>query len=53
MRDWDPKRLWDELLQAFLGRDEEDDEEVGDPTLLLHLMFTAPLLLALLALARR
>ena len=52
MSQWDPKSLWDELVQAF--RDwGEDEEQAKDPSLAFHLLFTAPLLLALLALMKR
>jgi hypothetical protein len=47
--------LWDQLLRAFdawLG--EEDDEQASDdPSLMFHLMLTAPLIIGLLLLARR
>lgn len=47
--------LWDQLLRAFddwLG--DEDDEQAGDdPSLMFHLMLTAPLIIGLLLLARR
>ena len=53
MSDWNPKSLWDELKRTF-ARDESDDEEQSsDPTLLFHMMFTAPLLLGVLAMVRR
>jgi hypothetical protein len=54
MRDWNPKSLWDELLRAFHGwMDEQDDEQARDPTFLFHLLFTAPLLLGILAMMTR
>ena len=53
MSNWNPKGLWDELKRTFQGSSEDDDEQSSDPTLLFHLMFTAPLLLGLLAMARR
>ena len=54
MSDWNPKSLWDELRKALQGPGEDDDDEQSsDPTLLFHMMVTAPLLLALIAMARR
>ena len=53
MSDWNPKSLWDELKRTFGGRDEDDDEQSSDPTLLFHLMFIAPLLIGVLAMIRR
>ena len=53
MKDRDPKSLWDELRKTLQGPADEDDEQSSDPTLLFHLMATAPLLLALIAMARR
>ena len=53
MGDW--KGLWDELrrtIETWIG-DADDDERSSDPTLLMHLLFTAPVVIALLALARR
>ena len=44
--------LWDELRRAlahWMERDDDDDrEQAGDPTLHYHLLFTAPLLIAVL-----
>jgi hypothetical protein len=53
MRDWDPKSLWDESRKTFQGPGDDDDEQSSDPTLLFHMLVTAPLLLALIAMARR
>ena len=53
MSQWDPKTLWDELKRTFGGWTNDDEEQSSDPTLLFHLMFTAPLLLGVLALMRR
>ena len=54
MSHWNPKALWDELVQALKGwMGEEEEEQASDPSLLLHLMYTAPLVLAVLALMRR
>ncbi len=60
MSDWNPKSLWDELVRALRGwpRDERGkrgkrDEKSADPTLMFHLLLTAPLLLGLLLMARR
>lgn len=52
MRNWKPKSLWDELLRAFHGwMDEEDDdrEQAQDPALLFHLFFTAPIVIGIFA----
>jgi hypothetical protein len=53
MRDWKPKSLWDELRRAFHGWMEDDEgeqrEQASDPSLMFHLVFTAPLLLGLYA----
>lgn len=49
-RDWRPKSLWDELLRAFHGwMDEQDDEQTQDPALVFHLLFTVPLVLGIFA----
>lgn len=56
MKDWNPKSLWDELLEALRG-DIDDGEEQGeqsyDPALVFHLIFTIPLLIGIVSLARR
>ena len=56
MKDWNLKAVWDEIKRT-LGSGERDDDssedQSSDPTLLFHLMFTAPLLLGLLMMARR
>lgn len=54
MRDWSPRSLWHALrdtVERWMGEGDPDDEV--DPALLLHLAFTAPLLLALVAMLRR
>ena len=57
MKDWNPKALWDELVRTLSGTEDDDrksdGEQSSDPTLLFHLMFTAPLLLGLLMMAKR
>ncbi|HYC34983.1 MAG TPA: hypothetical protein VEC19_01070 [Usitatibacter sp.] len=55
MKVWDPKIIWDELKRALLGMPEDDEqgEPAADPTLVFHMLFTAPLLLGLLLMARR
>ncbi len=57
MKAWDPKVLWEEVKRALRGWSEDDESESGehssDPTLLFHLMFTAPMVLGLLLMARR
>ena len=53
MANWNPKSLWDELKRTFERDEADDDEQSSDPTLLFHLMLTAPLLIGLLAMARR
>ena len=55
MRDWKPKTLWDELVRTVHGwieREDEEGEQAQDPSWLFHLLFTAPLLLGLYAMAR-
>ena len=55
MKDWDLKALWAELKRTLGGEPDDDGEgeQSSDPTLLYHLMFTAPLLLGLLLAMRR
>ena len=53
MGDWNPKGLWDELKRTFQSASDDDDEQSGDPTLLFHMMLTAPLLIGLLAMIRK
>jgi hypothetical protein len=53
MSDWNPKSFWDELKRTFQGWTEDDEEQSSDPTLLFHLMFTAPLLIGVLAMIRK
>jgi hypothetical protein len=53
-----PKGLWDQLLRkvnSWLDDDLDDDDEQAseDPSLLFHLMLTAPLLIGFLVLVRR
>lgn len=56
MADWNPKELWNELRQAIddwmVGERDGEGEQADDPTLLFHLCFTAPLVIAAIALAR-
>jgi hypothetical protein len=53
MSNWNPKSLWDELKRTFEGWTNDDEEQSSDPTLLFHLMFTAPLLIGLLTMLRK
>ena len=53
MRDWDPKSLWDEFRKTLQGPGDDDDGQSSDPMLLFHMLATVPLLLALIAMARR
>ena len=53
MSHWNPKSLWDELKRTFAREDPDDEEQSGDPTLLFHMMLTAPLLIGILAMVRR
>ena len=53
MSPWNPKGLWDELKRTFEGWTNDDDEQSSDPTLVFHLLFTAPLLIGLLAMVHR
>ena len=51
-----PKTLWEEVraaLRGWLGSDDEEGEKAEDPALLFHALFTAPLVILLLALAAR
>jgi hypothetical protein len=54
MRNRDPKSLWDEV-RAFLGWADEDEEgeQAQDPALLFHLLFTVPLVVAIVSASRR
>ena len=50
-----PRTLWGDV-RAALGFPEADDDEgekARDPALLFHLLFTVPLLISLIASARR
>ena len=52
MSDWSPESLWERLRRALEGwMDEEIDAD--DPSVLFHLLFLAPLLIAMVILARR
>jgi hypothetical protein len=51
MRDRKPRGLWDQVRHALLHNDE--DREQADPSLAFHLMFTAPLALAVIVLFHR
>lgn len=57
MAEWDPKSLWEQLRRQFddwMDREAEGDpEQADDPTLLFHLLFTAPFVIGLLMLVRR
>jgi hypothetical protein len=53
MKDWDPKSLWDELRRTLQGWMNEDEEQSSDPTLLFHMMVTAPLVIGLLIMVSR
>ena len=53
MSDWNPKSLWDELKRTFERDNSDDEEQSSDPTLLFHMMFTAPLVIGVLAMVRR
>lgn len=49
MDEWNPRRLWTQVREAFRDlMDEEDEEPVRDPSLMFHLTFSAPLFIALL-----
>lgn len=53
MSHWNPKSLWDEFIKTLTGTDEERRDRSVDPSLLFHMMFTAPLLLGLLLMVKR
>jgi hypothetical protein len=53
MSQWDPKSLWDELKRTFRWSSDDDEEQSTDPTLLFHMIFTAPILIGLLAMVRK
>lgn len=54
MSDRNPRSLWDELLRALRGsRDQDEDRASVDPNLLFHLLVTVPMIIGLLAMARR
>jgi hypothetical protein len=55
-KDSDPKSLWDELVRAFHGwmdQEDEEGEKAQDPAFMFHLLFTVPLLLGLYAMMTR
>lgn len=52
MKEWDPKSFWDELRKAFRDWTEDDEEQSTDPSMLFHLIFTVPLVIAIIAMAR-
>lgn len=56
----DPESLWGQLLRAVnQWLDDEDDEQPSeeeaseDPSLMFHLMLTAPVVIGILAIVRR
>ena len=53
MSDWNPKRLWDELVETLLGDAEDREQRSLDPNLAFHLLFAAPLLMGLLLMVKR
>lgn len=58
MKDAKHDSLWSQFLRAFnhwLDDDLDDDQEQAseDPSLMYHLMFTAPLVIGFLAIVRR
>ena len=53
MSHWDPKSLWDELKRTLQGPSDDDEEQSTDPTLLFHMLLTAPILIGLLAMVRK
>ena len=50
-----PRTLWDDFRAALRGwvDDEDEGEKTQDPALLFHALFTAPLVIAMIALGRR
>ena len=49
MDDWNPRRWWAQLREAFRGwMGQEKEEQVRDPSIVFHLTFSAPLFIALL-----
>ena len=52
MSDWSPESLWERLQRALEGWMDEDID-VDDPSLLFHVLFAAPLLIAVVILLRR
>ena len=58
MSDWNLRNDWKELRDAIHdlvsgASDGDDDEQAEDAGLLSHLLFSAPLVIAVLVLARR
>ena len=58
MKNLRPDGLWDQLLRkvnSWLDDDLDDDDEQAseDPSLMFHLMLTAPLVIGFLVLVRR
>lgn len=50
MSDRKPKSLWDALVEAIRGwADDDEGEKARDPGAMVHLMYTAPILIALFA----
>lgn len=52
MNDWSPKSWWERLRRTVEGWMDED-METDDATAMFHLLFAAPLFIALLILIRR
>lgn len=51
-----PNTLWDDLREAWrgwIGGDDDEGEKAQDPGLLFHALFTAPMVIMLIALGRR
>jgi hypothetical protein len=54
-----PSSLWDDVRAAIRGwiggsgDDDEEGEQAQDPGLLFHALFTAPMVIMLIALGRR
>ena len=57
MRPGKPNSLWDDLREAWrgwIGGGEDDEgEKAQDPGLVFHALFTAPMVIMLIALGRR
>ena len=52
MSEWSPQSLWDRLRRTWEGWMDEDID-VDDPSILFHLLFATPFLIAFVILARR